>query len=592
MYRLVFLSVSIAVIAACGGDEGEPLSLESVVVSGIATTIEIAPGTSKYVVDLAVSQASVTVIVTLATPGDRLIIAGSDVASGEPSEPIALDLGNNEVDIVVENDADGQRTYRLILRRAAQIAQYAYVKASNAEAMDLFGGSIAVSGDTIAVGANDEGSAATGVDGDQDDNGAPGSGAVYVFRRVGASWKQEAYIKASNTEGVEPRIDVNGDGFGGSVALSGDTLAVGAIGEDSAAAGVNGAQDDQSARSSGAVYVFRRTGGTWEQEAYIKASNPDPSDFFGISVALAGDTLAVGASNEDSDARGIDGDQGDNTLRDSGAVYVFRRNRESWEQEAYIKASNAGEADGFGQNIALSGDVLAVGAMGENSAATGVNGDQADSSADESGAVYVFRRTRTTWQQEAYVKASNAEAGDWFSYSVALSGDTLAVGALQEASRGRGIDSAQSDNSAPYAGAVYVFRHDGTAWEQEAYIKASDTKNYDKFGSSVALHGDTLVVGAEAEDSAGSGINPDPESYGNPGTGAVYLFRRTDAAWRQDVFIKASNSGVAADFGLQVALSDDTVVVGTYLEDSTAKGINGDQFAQSAPYSGAVYIFH
>jgi hypothetical protein len=194
-------------------------------------------------------------------------------------------------------------------------AQQAYLKASNTGLGDEFGRSVALSGNTLVVGAMSEGSAATGVNGNQADNNAKSSGAVYVFTRTGGVWSQEAYLKASNT-------DV-GDIFGVSVALSGDTLVVGALGEDSAATGVNGNQADNNAFDSGAVYVFTRTGGVWSQEAYLKASNTDPGDRFGVSVALSGDTMAVGATGEDSIATGVNGNQADNSTFNSGAAYVF-----------------------------------------------------------------------------------------------------------------------------------------------------------------------------------------------------------------------------------------------------------------------------
>ena len=184
---------------------------------------------------------------------------------------------------------------------------------------------------------------------------------------------------------------------------------------------------------------------------------------------MSGGTLAVGASSiwgaEDSDATGINGDETNNLESDSGAVYVFTRDGTGlWSQQAYIKASNTGASDRFGDSVALAGDTLAVGASfgfggGEDSDATGINGDETNNLASDSGAVYVFNRDGTgSWSQQAYIKASNTDADDWFGNSVDLSGDTLAVGAGGEESSATGIDGNQTDNSAPAAGAVYVFR--------------------------------------------------------------------------------------------------------------------------------------
>lgn len=189
----------------------------------------------------------------------------------------------------------------------AQLVQQGYLKASNTDANDGFGYSLALAGDTLVVGAPGEASA----DGNQTDNGAPDSGAVYVFTRTGSNWSQQAYVKASNTGA--------GDLFGSSMALVGDTLAVGAFGEASA----NGNQTDNSAPESGAVYVFTRTGSVWSQQAYVKASNTGSLDLFGSSIALAGNTLAVGAFFEASAATGVNGTQGDNSAPDSGAAYVL-----------------------------------------------------------------------------------------------------------------------------------------------------------------------------------------------------------------------------------------------------------------------------
>ncbi len=317
---------------------------------------------------------------------------------------------------------------------------------------------LSADGNTLAVVAIGEDSNATGVNGNQNDNSARGAGAVYVFTRSGTTWSQQAYIKASNTNAV--------DWFGRSVALSadGNTLAVGAYGEASNATGVNGNQNNNSEDDAGAVYVFTRSGTTWSQQAYIKASNTNAYDYFGHSVALAadGNTLAVGAYREDSNATGVNGNQNNNSAGNAGAVYVFTRSGTTWSQQAYIKASNTGADDRFGYSVALSadGNALAVGAILEASNATGVNGNQNDNSAYDAGAVYVFTRSGTTWSQQAYIKASNTGAVDWFGRSVALSadGNTLAVGAHFEDSNATGVNGNQNDNSARGAGAVYVFR--------------------------------------------------------------------------------------------------------------------------------------
>ncbi len=172
------------------------------------------------------------------------------------------------------------------------------------------------------------------------------------------------------------------------------------------------------ATDSGAIYVFAPdAAAAFAQQAYIKASNTDAEDWF-AGVALSGDTLAVGAWLERSNATGIDGDQSDNSARWAGAVYVFTRDGAGvWSQQAYIKASNTNADDEFGFPLALSGDTLAVGAVGENSNATGIDGDQSNNGAINAGAAYIFTRDGAgIWSQQAYIKASNTEAGDPFGY--------------------------------------------------------------------------------------------------------------------------------------------------------------------------------
>ena len=461
--------------------------------------------------------------------------------------------------------------------------EHAYLKASNAEAYDDFGWTVALEGDTLVVGSRAEDSAATGIGGNQTDNSSALSGAVYVFVRSGGTWTQQAYLKASNTEVYNV--------FGSALALEGDTLAVGAWAEDSNATGVGSNQTDNSAKDSGAVYVFTRTGSTWAQQAYIKASNAGEEDNFGHAVALEGNTLAVGAWGEDSSAVGIDGDQTDNSARNSGAVYVFTRTGVNWAQQAYLKASNAQSHDSFGHAVALEGNTLAVGAWGEDSSAVGIDGDQTDNLAQASGAVYVFTRTGVSWTQQAYLKASNAGDGDEFGWSMALGGDTLAVGAVAEDSNATGIGGDQTDNSARNSGAVYVFTRTGSSWAQQAYLKASNAGEEDKFGNSLALEKDTLVAGARKEDSNATGVGGDQTDNSARNSGAVYVFTRTGVSWAQQAYLKASNTGGGDEFGWSVALGGDTLAVSTWAEDSNATGIGGDQTNDYATSSGATYVY-
>jgi hypothetical protein len=209
-----------------------------------------------------------------------------------------------------------------------------------------------------------------------------------------------------------------------------------------------------------------------------------------------------------------------------------------------------------------------------------------------SGAAYVFVREGTNWIQQAYLKASNTGAGDNFGSSVAISGDTLVVGAELEGSKATGVNGNQSDNSATEAGAAYVFVRNWTNWSQQVYLKASNTGSVDNFGgASVAIFGDTVVVGAPYEASNATGVNGDQSDNSAPGAGAAYVFVRSATNWSQQAYLKPSNTRAFGEFGLSLAISGDTVVVGADGDFSNATGVNGDQSNTNAPFSGAAYVF-
>jgi hypothetical protein len=480
-------------------------------------------------------------------------------------------------------------------------ADAAYIKSSNTAGDEVFGYNIALSsdGNTLAVGEFGDASDATGINGNETDTSASESGAVLVFTRTGTTWSQQSYIKASNASAQSL--------FGYSVALSGDgnTLVVGAVGESSDATGINGNQADTSASGSGAVYVFTRAGTTWSQQTYIKASNTSANMQFGWTVAISSDgsTLGVGAPYESSDATGINGNESNSLDPNAGAVYVFTSSGTTWSQQAYVKASNTARSELFGLSVALSSDgaTLAVGATGDSSDATGINGNQSDTSASYAGAAYVFSRTGTTWSQQAYVKASNTSSSVNFGGSVALSGDgnTLAVGAAGESSNARGIDGNQSDTSAGYSGAAYLFGRTNTTWSQEAYIKASNAKGSARFGTYVTLStdGSTLAVGAPEEWSDATGVDGNQSDISAPGAGAVYVFTGAASAGAaglvQGAYVKSFNTLESMQFGLGVALSGDGTVlaVGAPFESSDATGINGNESNTLDPNAGAVYVY-
>jgi FG-GAP repeat protein len=461
---------------------------------------------------------------------------------------------------------------------ADTIAQQAYLKASDTTGgPDEFGLSVAISGDTLVVGAPYEASAATGVNGDAADNSAATSGAAYVFVRSGGVWTQQAYLKASNTD--------LGDNFGTSVAIS----------EDSAATGVNGNQADNSGHC-GAAYVFVRSAGGWSQQAYLKISNTYPTrqsvlalgDQFGASVAISGDTVVVGAYAEDNAATGVNSSVMNFTVPQAGAAYVFVRSGTTWSQQAYLKASDTSTEARFGKSVAIFADTAVVGA-----AAAGPE----PCCQHRPGAAYVFARSGTTWSQQARLTGSNAEDGDSFGSSVAVSGhnvlaaDTVVVGAISEDSAATGVNGNQADNSALDSGAAYVFGLSAGVWSQQAYLKASNTDAGDNFGQSVAVSGDAVVVGAPVEKSAAMGVNGIQTDNTATYAGAAYAFGRGGGIWSQQAYLKASNTEANDTFGWSVTIDGDTAVVGAYGESSAATGVNGNQADNTAAGAGAAYAF-
>jgi hypothetical protein len=272
---------------------------------------------------------------------------------------------------------------------------------------------------------------------------------------------------------------------------------------------------------AGAVYVFTRDGDSdWTQQAILMGSYQG-YDRFGKSVAIDGDTLVVGAPDEDNIV---------------GAVYVFTRIGTEWSQQVTLRSSNTQGEAAFGWSVTLDGDTVVVGAPAEDSSA--------DNTASGSGVVYVFARVGSSWSQQATLKSSNAGSDYMFGHTVALDGDTLVVGSPGE--------NSNADNTASYSGAVYVYTGAGATWIQQAHFKDSTAVGRVNFGLSVALDADTVVVGG-------------------PGAQVVYVFTRVGSSWSQQAYLQESSG-----FGDHVAIDGDTLVVGASADSS---------------YDGAVYVF-
>ncbi len=401
--------------------------------------------------------------------------------------------------------------------QAASLSEVKKLTASDAQAGDNFGISVAISGDTAVVAARFEDSEGTN------------AGAAYVFQRNQGgqgNWGQVKKLTASDAEA--------GDYFGTSVAIYGDTAIVGARFESA-----GGFQ-------AGAAYVFRRDLGgpdNWGEVAKLTASDAQATDWFGATVAVSGDTAVVGAYLEDAG-----GDF-------AGAAYVFQRDQggaSNWGEVTKLTASDAEAGDSFGASVAVSGDTAVIGAF------------QEDAGGDSAGAADVFQRGQggpERWGEVTKLIASDADAGDFFGVGVAVSEDTVVVGANND------------DAGGSLAGAAYVFMRDqgGTDnWGEVTKLAASDAEAGDFFGSGVAVSDDIAVVGAFREDAGGDNA------------GAAYVFQRDQGSqdgWGEVKKLMASDAQAGDSFGIRVAVSDGTAVVGAYFEDAGGNS------------AGAAYVF-
>ena len=414
-------------------------------------------------------------------------------------------------------------------RSGSTWSQRAELTAADGAAGDQFGGSVALYGSTAVVGAPGKNSNA---------------GVAYVFTGSGGTWSQRSELFASDAMAYEE--------FGSSVAVSGSTAVVGAYGRNSfghpyggaayvftgsggtwsqqaeltaidgttngefgysvavyGSTALVGALDNLS--GSGAAYVFTSSGGTWSQEAELTAADSAPGDRFAL-VALSGSTALVGAPAKNTG---------------TGAAYVFVLP----SQQAKLTAADAAANDRFGVSVAVSGSTAVVGAYGKNTGA---------------GAAYVFTRSGSTWTQRAKLTATGVAAGDYFGYSVAVSGSTVVVGAPA---------------TSPNTGAAYVFTGSGSTWTQRAKLTATGGAPGDRFGYAVALSGSVAVIGATGS---------------NSNTGAAYVFTGSGSTWTQQAKLTAADAATGDHFGASVAISGSTAVAGA----------NGKNTA-----TGAAYVF-
>ncbi|MFB3133484.1 MAG: FG-GAP repeat protein, partial [Rhodothermales bacterium] len=366
-------------------------------------------------------------------------------------------------------------------------AQVSKLTADDATIGDEFGNVVAFDGDYLIVGAL------------LDDPAGDQSGSAYLFVLIDGVWTEQAKLIPDDAE-IRDR-------FATSVALSGAYAVVGAR------------SDDDGGDDAGAAYVFVRQGQTWTQQAKLIASDAGEGDSFGRAVALDGDYLLVSAPGND--------EQGERT----GAVYVFKRDGETWTQQAKLTASDAGVLDGFGSAVALEGALAAIGASGDDF---------------PTGSVYLFERDGETWIERDNVSSGDGTFDDFFGDTVALSGDYILVGVRRD------------DDDGESSGSAYVFMRDGDTWEQQDKLTASDAAAGDEFGTSVALSGDRAVVGAPGNDDDGED------------SGAAYVFERDGETWTEQSKLTATDARADAEFGNAVALSGGSALIAAFMDDDRA----------------------
>ncbi len=373
--------------------------------------------------------------------------------------------------------------------------------ANDGDSNDEFAGAVAVDGDVLVVGTP------------VDESSGQGSGSAYVMREISGNFAHE--------QKLVPSDGATGATFGFSVDCDGDVIVVGAP------------LDDEAGLDAGAVYVFRWNGvDTWVEEAKLLSGDREPLDEFGHSVAVSGDLIAVGAWH--------DVDEGIN----SGSAHVYRYDTGVWSHEAKLIGSDVTIEDKFGEALDLDGDLLAVGARGDDEVAT------------TAGTVYIYRDTGGTWPEETKLLAADGQAFDRLGQSVAVQGNVVLAGAYFD------------DDQGSQSGSAYVFRWNGVdTWTEEDKLLSDDGVAGDRFGFSAALDGTLAVIGARSANA------------GAVASGAAYVFSESGGVWSQVVKLAANDPDDSDDFGASVGLSGTTAVSGAAQDDDL--GIN----------SGSAYVF-
>lgn len=451
---------------------------------------------------------------------------------------------------VPQPSASGPNGSTPVLNESAKLT------ASDAAALDYFGVSVSVSGDTAIVGA-------------YGDDCASGNfcGSAYIFRFNGTSWIEEQRLTASDAAAD--------DEFGISVSVSGDAAIVGAPGAECG----NG-------ENCGAAYVFRFNGNVWVEEKKLTPVCPGSNGYFGSAVSLSGDAAAAGAPGPDCTGCG-----------DCGRASVYRFQGGEWSHEQELTGSDARSGDLFGISVSLSGNLCVAGAWLDDCAA-GI----------DCGSGYIYQFNGTDWVEQPKITASDAWRDDLFGLSISADGERVVVGAhwddcnintccAPSAAPGcddpdieacvcadvpsccgvewselctHAIDTLGCGTCGIDCGSAYVFRFDGSEWVEEEQLVASDAAPNDWFGESVAMSGHWVVAAAPGQ-SAG---------HGAPIVGSAYTYRFNGDFWVEEHMLAGSDTQAGDRFGSDVSLNGATAIIGAS-KDDCAEGVD----------CGSAYVF-
>ena len=391
-------------------------------------------------------------------------------------------------------------------RTAGLWTQQTRLTAADGAGGDFFGFSVSMSGESVLVGAYSD-----------DHPGFVNAGSAYVFTRSGSAWSQEQKLVA--VDGLAS------DQFGYSVSLSGETSVIGAPLDEPTGSAVGD--------NHGSAYTFTRSGGIWSLQQKLVAADALKGDNYGFNVAISGDTALMGAPTADVSSRS-----------NSGAVYAHVRSGTTWTQQRKFSPTDAAAEDRFGQAVALSGETALMGAFFDDH--TGVT---------NGGSAYVYLRSSTTWSQQAKLVSGDVGANDRLGTAVALEGNTAVLGA--------------PDQALAEPGSAYVFTRSAGVWTQQQKLQAVDGASGERYGTSVALSGDTLLAGT-----------PFQRSGAGEDAGSAYVYVLSSGTWTFQQKLSAGDGASSDVFGLSVAASGSSVLAGVPYDD-TAAGID----------TGSAYVF-